>query len=50
MTKTGLNGFDNITFVELSHCISVRNKTNYENVIKYFDFQKAVRAVIWNQN
>jgi len=29
---------------------AIRNVQNYESVAKYFDFQKAVRAVFWNQN
>jgi len=32
----------------LSHA-TLRNAKNYEEMVKYFDFQKAVRAVLWNQ-
>jgi len=29
--------------------VTLRNAQNYEDVARYFDFQNAVRAILWNQ-
>jgi hypothetical protein len=36
--------------INFSSHVAIRNTKNYENVIKYFDFNKAVKSVLYNQN
>jgi hypothetical protein len=30
--------------------MAIRNAKNYESVMKYFDFKRAVKAILYNQN